>query len=484
MPSASVDVGRLLWVYRGRWIVPAVAVSALALAAAAVMPETWETSQALVVRNEATGGDSLGRFHSAEEMKTLQETLLEIAKNPGVLFGVLERVGPPEGRDPAGWPSQEDLDAFASVVTLAPPKGAEFGKTEVFYLQVRDRDPRRAAQLATAVREEFEARYRKLRDRKAESTIAELGEAVELARQDALQSRTRLSALEQELGGDLVEIRSLEQGASGDSPLRRRGLEIENELRQAEIVHRANEELLALLEEAQRDPSKLVATPNRLLESQPALRRLKDGLVDAQLRTSQLRGTMAPRHPLVVAQYASEAQIRQHLHDEIGVALIGVGVELRLSQARIDSLQAQLREVRERQERVAARRAEYTALVGEDQHRRGLLEAAEKQLADARAARAGAANATLIHAIDSPDSGTRKAGPSRAVVAAGGVAGGVILGLSVLLLTASPLPPAQSEHSARWARSLPRSVVAASRRGPATSASGLSLKAVANRTAP
>ena len=52
---------------------------------------------------------------------------------------------------------------------------------------------------------------------------------------------------------------------------------------------------MALLKQAEADPTALVAAPCRLLDSQPALRRLKDGLVDSQLRTANLQGRDAAR---------------------------------------------------------------------------------------------------------------------------------------------------------------------------------------------
>ena len=74
-------------------------------------------------------------------------------------------------------------------------------------------------------------------------------------------------------------------------------------------MEKAHRQLLTLLKDAEADPTRLMAAPNSLLDSQPALRRLKDGLVDAQLRTATLQGRMSAEHPEVVAAREAEVQV-------------------------------------------------------------------------------------------------------------------------------------------------------------------------------
>ena len=74
-----------------------------------------------------------------------------------------------------------------------------------------------------------------------------------------------------------------------------------------------NWQQLEILLAASQDPETLVATPNRLLEAHPGLRRLKEGLVDAQLRVAELMGKMNESHPDVKAALTEEAEIQQDL---------------------------------------------------------------------------------------------------------------------------------------------------------------------------
>ena len=136
--TGPADLVRLLIAYPLRWLVPAVLVVLAAGGYAVLRPDTWEASQALIIRNEAAGNsDVLGKFHHEDEMKTLLETVLELAKSRSVLAQTLEEVGPPANRSSAeAWPSDEEITLFCEAFKIVPPKGAEFGKTEVFYLKV------------------------------------------------------------------------------------------------------------------------------------------------------------------------------------------------------------------------------------------------------------------------------------------------------------------------------------------------------------
>lgn len=428
-----------------RWIVPTLLLTVVAGLYALVRPASWEASQALTVRNDAVNKlDGPGKFRDSGEMKTSQETILEIALSRTVIAAALKEVGPPasNGSVAQNWPSAGDIDGLRDSVKVSPPKGAEFGKTEIFYLKVRDGDRARVVALASALCNSVEASLQQLRETKAAGLIAELTNSVSLADADRQAATDRLAAIERQAGGDLGELRFLHQAASGDSDLRRKTLEIENELRQAKNAQRDNEELAKLLQAAQDDPGRLLATPNSLLDSQPALKRLKEGLVDAQLRTASLMGSMQPVHPLVQAAKAGEQQISQQVHNELNIATRGVEVNLRLNAGRVTALENQLQNSRERLNRLAGLRADYSNLVADVNHRGELLDAARRDLAEARAGQSAAHSASLLSRIDTPDAGTGPVGPSRAMILFAGMFGGLFAGLGLVVLTLQPTPPA------------------------------------------
>lgn len=438
--AANAFVQQLLHIvvqYRNRWLLPAAAVSSLALFYAVFRSDTWEASQSLVVRNEAAGNLSEpGKFRHADEMKNAQETILELAKSPAVLRQALVEVGPPAGEATAeNWPADEDVATLAESVKLAPPKGAEFGKTEILYLKVRDKSRPRALALVSAVSKHLQARLQQLREAKAQGMITELAKAVSMAEADVATVTDKLAELEISVGSDLAELRILHESSSGDSDLRRKSLELETELRQAWLVQRSEQSLLDLLESARVDPGRLLAMPSRLLESQPSLKRLKEGLVDAQLKTAELSGGRRSEHPLVRAALEAEEEISRQLHQELEIACRGVQVNLQLASERAGSLSEQFADTRARLAKLGSLRAAYSNLISDVQQRSVLLASAQRELSEARSNWAGAHSSSLIYTIDEPDTGTRPVGPGRLMIALSGVMAGLAIGAAVLFVT-------------------------------------------------
>jgi len=449
---------RLLSQYRQRLLTTAAVIAGAVALFALVRPNTWEASQALIIRNEAAARGTQerpGKFDRPEQMQTVQETIMELARSRSVLAAALTEVGTSSGASAAGFPGEEDIEDLRKAVRLTPPKGAEFGKTEVFYLNVKDHDRGRSVQLAAAMCRQLQTHYQQLLDRKAQSMIGELGRAVTLAEGESALATKRLQAVEAEVGIDLSELRILEKSPSGMSDLRTRLTTLENELREARTTHQAHEALRALLVASTSDAGHLLAAPNRLLDSQPALRRLKEGLIDSQLRTAQLRGVMSDEHPRVQGALAAEEEVRHNLAKELDVAIRGVDVELKLTTHRITTLQNQVENIGQRLDKLAVVRAKYSNLNDEIHHRQQNMQAAVTNLAEARAARAAASSANLIATIDTPDTGSSPVGPGRLVTILAGILGGLAVGVGVVLLTVPAASPAQMARGAggsNWVR--------------------------------
>ena len=144
-PSAAAprEVLQLLTSHWRRWLTTTCLVAAAAAAYALLAKPSWQAAQTLILRNEASNNDTgPGKFVRSEDLKSLQETLLELAKSQGVLEAALAKVGPADDCDhPAAWPTPRDIDSLRRLVNIAPPKGLEFGTAEIFHLEVRNADP-------------------------------------------------------------------------------------------------------------------------------------------------------------------------------------------------------------------------------------------------------------------------------------------------------------------------------------------------------
>ena len=443
---APRDVVRVFWVHRARWIVPTILATLAAGAYAWYRPDVWKATLPLVVRNEATKSESTaGRFAHADEMKTTQETVLELGFSRSVLTAALTNVGPPKSATVerlATWPTAEDIESLRQALEIVPPGGATFGATEIFYLTVEDTDPARAEGLATAICDQLDARFGQVRDSHAASVILELEKSVKLAEENWRESNDRLAKIESEVGGNLTELRTLsESTTSVGSDLRRKIDNLDQELLQARTKLADDEQLLALLNAAQSDSGKLLATPNRLLDSQPALRKLKDGLLDAQLATARYEGTMTSDHPHVAASRAAALEVAAQIDQELEVAIRGLGVDLDLSEQKIALLEERLHEARTTMDQLASLRLAYSNLLSETRQRLSVFENAQRSMAEAVANQASVKTASLVTRLDTPDLGVGPVGLSRANTVALGFVAGLISGFGLVLLTCTLQPP-------------------------------------------
>lgn len=435
------DFIRLLRTHAYWWAVPAVAGALIAGAYTFVASHEWKATQALIIRPEVASisDERIGKFSDLSEMKTSQETVLELAKSQFVLQAALREVGPPSSyRQPAEWPTALDVEALRECVDMRPPGGAEFGKTEVFYLSVKDSNRDRASALVVSLCGQLEQRMKDLRGQRAQGMIAELKRTVAMADGDLSTQTSKLSAFEAKIGADLAELRSLSSDSGSQSEISQELQGIEAERRANEARENENQRLVKLLVAAKGDPQQLLATPNSLLVSQPAVSQLKNALVSAQLRTAELLGSRSEEHPFVLAAREAESRIRNQLNSEVVVVIRGLQVEIDLCADREQSLAAKKNAARERLSRLAEGRAEYTNIVSSVQNHTRLMESARKNLADARARQAGAQSASLISRIDGVEAGVRPIGPTRKTVAAAGGVGGLLLGFGFIFLFVIP----------------------------------------------
>ena len=103
-----IEFIRLLRAHVSWWAVPAVVCAVVAGGYTFVTPREWKATRTLVVRPEAASVSEqrLGKFSDLSEMKTLQETVLELAKSQCVISAALHEIGAPQGyRHPDKWPT-------------------------------------------------------------------------------------------------------------------------------------------------------------------------------------------------------------------------------------------------------------------------------------------------------------------------------------------------------------------------------------------
>jgi len=459
------EMAALLWRTRLWWASSTTAGAALAAAVALMTPRMWQATQPMSVRQEAAASrtNQPGKFSDLYEMRTLQETMLEIARSRQVVESTLKVVHKRQTGEELAPIDAETLGKFRKRLDMLPPGGAEFGKTEIFYFSVKDPDRERAVALVAELGRQLDVRLRELLLERAAGLTAELRKQVEAEEEHLDEQTVRLQQFEADMGADLGELRLLHSAASGQSDLRQQVVALENDVRRYEAEMNDALRLERLLTEVQQEPDGLASVPNSLLATHPALTQLKDGPVASQLNTARLNGSRSAEHPRVRAAVEAEERIRRKLQHQIEAALEGAAAEVELGRQRCAAAQQELAALNARLEGLAARRAEYSNRAAAVDVCRQSTDAARQKLSAAIAAQAAAASAALATPIDAPESGAHPLGPGRTVVTAAGACGGLLLGLgSVLLL----VPPPADPPSAR----------AAPRRRPRAAAAGASAR--------
>lgn len=459
-----VELAKVYWAWRRLWLATTILFGGLGIVYVLFLKnDSWIASQGLIVRDEANGAVMrLGRFQSQTEMKAAQETILEMARNTQVLHEALLAVGPEArlldyGTMTKDWPSQKEVATLADeAVSVRAPKGAEFGTTEVIYLDVKQNARDRAIALNRAVCKALDARLRQVRIARADGVIDELTRAKVMAVDELRKATEQLQVIEREAGPDLSDLRGLSEANGSGNTSRQQLDNVRTELRQLENQHNLLVTDYSLLQDTQADPERLLSAPASILSSHPGLRKLREGLADAQLQTSQLRGRFTMEHPLVYVAMSSEKEIKAQLHDELSLALATALKDVENSQRRIDNLKRQQRQLEERLERLARIRADHNNHNNQVRARTQILQDAERELAEARASRDAALTTSLLTPLDEPVLGERPVGPGRTTIVAGTTLAGLFLGLGIVFLL-TPLEGATPEQP-RWNETLGRRI--------------------------
>lgn len=411
-------------------------VTIVALAYAQFTPKLWPVTTTLAVREETgLSNPRPGEFISIEARKSSQETVLQLANSTSVLRGALARLDELHQHDPSQI-STEQIEKAQKLIRLSPPKGIDWGASEMFFLTIKDETPARAVALTKALIAEVDLRLGELRCQRNSSLATELEQSMLMAEAELNDAMKKMSTLESSLGPDLAELRIMTEPSSGESNLRRTLTEVAAELRQTRSQMDGNRTLLELLQAARQDPSRLIATPGRLLDSQPSLRKLKEGIVDAENRTAQLRGNLHESHPKVKSAKAIEEQAKSQLFTELALAIEGVQVEVRVSEQRFSELQTRQEEIEARLGRLAKVRAEYGLLASQVKDRGEVVKRTREQLAEVQSSRAAANKVSVLTMVDAPIVGLRPDGLGRTTICVLGFLGGFVIAFLSLMAIA------------------------------------------------
>lgn len=405
-----------------------------ALGFAICKKEVWTATQGLLVRDEALGDmQRVGRFDSTDAMQTAQETILELSRFPSVMRPALTKVGPAKATKKS-FPSEKDIEALQKSINVSAPGGAQFGRTEMIYLTVKANNSNRAVALTNSVVDQLEKQLQLLRRERYVSIIAELERTVKIAQDELNKATEEIEHIESIVGTDLVSLRDITDNQAGEGSLVREFSDLKKEIRAANAVIASQENLRSVLIKAYRNPKSIVATPNDLLITQPSIKRLKDGLIDAQLRTSRLLGIMTPQHPNIKAAKLTEKQIQSQLHNELKVAIRGLDADLEVSRGKARNINLLLGSSEDSLLSVGKLRARYSNLRSEVENKTEFLDQAVLDLAKARGNQRASTEVSFLTRVDKPIPSIRPVGPGKKTIVLGGIFGGLAIAGGLIFL--------------------------------------------------
>jgi uncharacterized protein involved in exopolysaccharide biosynthesis len=423
------------------WIGSTIVFGLLGAAYAFILKEdSWLASQAFIVRDEANGAVMrLGRFESQSQMKASQETILEMSKNHQVVRDALIKLGPEPGvfswLGTSNFPSNSTVADYArSVISVHAPKGTEFGVSEVIYLDTKLSTPSRAAAFNKCLCDALEERLRQVRKSRAESIISELRHARDAARLGKSAPTKRLQEMETKAGLELSDLRGMTDMIAGGSNSRTQIDLIKSELRTGETQLQQLLNDIKLIKDAIADPSGFLVTPSELVNTQPGLKKLREGYADAQISASQLSGRFTEQHPIFIAAKTSQQSIRDRLVDELQASLTNREQELKLLVGKQDRLKSVLENTEGKLGTIAENRAEYANIISEVKTRTTILESAERELAEASASSDASLSTSLITRLDDPVLSDKPIGPGRTTITGLCTIAGLIFGLGLVFV--------------------------------------------------
>ncbi|MEY4566051.1 MAG: Chromosome partition protein Smc [Planctomycetota bacterium] len=445
-PNVLHNIIRTMLRWSPLWLATTVASTSLGvLYVTFLKQDMWVASQAVIIRDEVGGTlNRQGRFDNKEAMKAAQETIMEIARNPEMIRQALQSLSNHSEK----LPSDEMVRQLLKQFSIRSPKGSEFGTTEIFYIDASDSSKENAIRINTAICDALEKRLQEVRMARYHGIVKELEHSLAIARSQRNEATEKLKEIETEVGQDLNDLRGLTDSFSGGGTVKVQIDQWTNEKRQAEIQFRQLREDISFLEHLQEDPSRVLVAPSTLLNAQPGLKKLCEGLVDSTIQESQLTGRFTSNHPSVKAARVARSTIRQSLGEELRLAKSTLETELRVTEQRIALLDEQLIAGQRRIASLANVRADYANALAEVRNRTTIMEQIERDHSVAEANRLAAAQESLITRLDAPVVGDKPAGPGKKTLICLSILAGFLSGIGLVLLLA-PIDLG-IRHGRRW----------------------------------
>lgn len=411
--------------------------ASISLVYALLAQKRWRASQTMLLRDDLLGQSfKPGRFPSQESLKNAQETLLHIAKKSSVIREALRQTYPDKAESEA-WPPATLVDQTRELVSLLAPNGSDFGKTDVVVLSVYQATPESAKLFAERLSEQIEVHLRMFRMDVLRSMERELQLQYNQARTEFEAVAAPVRELVDAAGIDLESLRSFKD-SQGSFELQRVIENIKTEKRRFQTELQTCEKQLQLLREARANPQRSFVRNNELVQHQPALRKLTDGLNEAKLAYNTLAGTLLPDHPRVKGAQQAIENLELQIASEIELIEESLRTQMELAKSQVEFFQNEEAKYERRMLSINERRVDFQQLTNDLSQRLEALSKLQTNLSEIQSLASTADKVSLVSIVGPPELATKPKGTSRALLVLLGILGGGLLGLGIAFLNDDP----------------------------------------------
>jgi len=410
--------------------------------------KTYTARQSLILRDDLMG-DAFkpSRFESQEQLKSAQETILEIARKPQVVKAVLEQLGPTSSFSLGGdYPSMETIEDVQGNIGLSAPNGAEFGKTEAVVLSVKTVGAERSRKFVNLLLDEIDSKLNEVRLLRLGSMKSELSQAGENALKSLNDSSSRLQELEKSFGAEITTIRGLnDPQGSGGFDLKVNQIRLEQ--RQAAAQLSSAKQQRELLQQAQRNGGVEFVTSNELLELQPALKGMMTNLSTAMAQLAIDEGRYTSLHPQLQRSRRAVKQQRQQLFGSIGTTIKGLDSQIETLTNLSTRLGDSIVQLETKLENLTEQRVPYATLEEEVKKKAEVYNDVQGQLAQVQSYASSTDEVAMLTRVDDPQVSSRPDQIGAAKAGMIGAALGLMLGLGLVALLAPPFVDPRTNYA-------------------------------------
>ena len=400
---------------------------------------SYRATQSLAVRDDLLGESfKPGRYTSLESLKNAQEIISHLARRPAVIRDALVAAFPAKAKSLSSWPTDNQIEQYQALISVVGSNGAEFGKTEVVVLSVRQSTRAEAKVLVEQLAFQIERHLRSLRISQLQSMQAEQEQAVASLENSLIDFNRQLQQLETSLGADLGTLRALLENSSGQNEMLRALENIRAEKRAVQQEWERIGQQQALLAGFRNQPHSATWLSADLLNLHPTLKRLFDGLAEAQIKLTAERGRYTNQHSSVQAAEQALLEVQRHLMHEVGLIEQHLSNQNLMVTQNLERLGRAESEYEAKLAHIGRYRVEYQSLINELAKRTEALAKARNHLLELRSLAAPATELTLLTPVGEAQADTRPQGPSKSMILLISLLGGLAMGVGITALRIDP----------------------------------------------